>query len=98
MYVYLVKYNADMTEGRGPMMLSCIFSTRAEAEQYIDDKPGVMGIRRKWSQQQYGDWIVEEKMVYDSADSIREENKKAVRERALSKLTQEERDALDIAK
>lgn len=41
--VFAVLRNADMTEGRGPMVLDSIFQTRKAAREYLKDKKGVMG-------------------------------------------------------
>jgi len=63
MKVYLTFKNADMTEGRGPMLPDRCFLKRTDAERYIDSMPGVMGMRAKWSKQKYGDWAIQEIIV-----------------------------------
>jgi hypothetical protein len=59
-YVYLVYKNADMTEGRGPMVLDSVWGTEEDAWEYADNQEGVMGRKCKWSAQKYGDWEVQE--------------------------------------
>jgi hypothetical protein len=65
MKIYTVFKNADMTEGRGPMILDCLYLDEQKAKDYIDNQPGVMGTRRKWSQEKYGDWKIK---VMDTKD------------------------------
>lgn len=58
-YVYLVFRNADMTEGRGPMVFDKkVFSSFETAADYTDRQTGVMGRKAKWSEQEYGDWQI----------------------------------------
>lgn len=94
MKVYMTQYNSDMNEGRGPMVNSVCFKNRKHAERYIDSQSGVQGIRRKWSQEEYGDWRIEEIEVieHDLIDEL--ERKDALKKHALSKLSREEREAL----
>jgi hypothetical protein len=58
MNIHLVFKNADMTEGRGPMIFDSAWLSEQAAKDYIDSKPGVMGRLAKWSQEKYGDWEV----------------------------------------
>lgn len=60
MKIYIVKRNSDSTEGRGPMVVDSVWLSREKANDYIDDQPGVMGVRQKWSHMPYGDWTVTE--------------------------------------
>lgn len=41
--VFVVYKNSDMTEGRGPMVMDSVWADKAEAEEYINTKLGVMG-------------------------------------------------------
>jgi hypothetical protein len=41
--IYLVFRNDDMTEGRGPMVLDSIYSSKEKAETYANAQDGVMG-------------------------------------------------------
>lgn len=82
MKVYMTRSNADMTEGRGPMIPSLAFLHRAHAEEYIDQQPGVMGRKGKWSQDKYGDWDIVELNVLETPYNHTE----ALKQRALDKL------------
>ena len=94
MKVYMTKRNSDMTEGRGTMIDDLCFTKREYAEQYIDVQPGIMGREMKWSEENYGDWIIEEIEVLEcSVIDIEQERKKTI-EKALSKLTDKEIEAL----
>ena len=93
--VYMARKNADMNEGRGPMVNDMCFQYRKHAEEYIDRQCGVMGRRPpsgKWSQEEYGDWDIAEIEVHSSVPA----DKDALRKHALSKLTHEERRVLDL--
>lgn len=73
MKVYLARRNADMTEGRGPMLIDLCFLHRDDAVKYIDNQSGVMGRRFKWSEQKYGDWDIVELDVMESLkDAVQE--------------------------
>lgn len=58
MIIYVVYVNADMTEGRGPMVVDSIWLNKSKAEKYIDSKEGVMGRKNTWSNVAYGDWMI----------------------------------------
>jgi hypothetical protein len=102
--VYLVLYNADQTEGRGPMIPDVAFSKREDAEAYIDKKPGIMGYfppegrtaYRKRHGHYEGGWEIQTIQVADSlagAQLIKIEN---IRAKAIKKLTEEERAVLGL--
>ncbi len=57
MKIYIVERNADTTEGRGPMVIDSVWLDWNKAAAYIDDKPGVMGRRAKWSESP-DDWRI----------------------------------------
>ena len=60
-FVYLISCNADMTEGRGPMHFTGeAYYGKQLAMDIIDQRPGVMGRKSKWSQEKWGDWQVRE--------------------------------------
>ncbi|AMO44240.1 hypothetical protein DSS3P8_182 [Roseobacter phage DSS3P8] len=44
-HVFVVRRNNDMTEGRGPMVLDCIFADADRAIDYICGQSGVMGTK-----------------------------------------------------
>jgi len=75
MIIWQTYYNADMTEGRGPMIPSYAFLHREHAAAYIDAQEGVMGCRAKWSEQEYGDWRMK-KLKFLSAIARRVSNEK----------------------
>lgn len=58
MLIYQTYRNADQTEGRGPMEPDLAFFHKEHAERFIDEQPGIMGRREKWSQLRHGDWVV----------------------------------------
>lgn len=84
MKVYMTKRNADMTEGRGPMVNDLCFLHRKDANDYIDTK--------------YGDWEVKEIEVleYNVAEAMKE--KKRIKKAALAKLTNKELEILGLSK
>lgn len=96
MYIYVVYKQMDMTEGRGGKGMDKIFLNKQDAMDYIDDKPGVMGIKKKWSSLPHGDWEVREIWAYSSLQESTEEEQKKIRESALSKLTLAEKNALGL--
>lgn len=98
MKIYMTKRNADMTEGRGPMVKDLCFSKRVFAEQYIDTKSGVMGRKAKWSAMEYGDWEIEEIDVLEYSIVDAEEERKKIAANAMSKLDDREIEALGLSR
>lgn len=47
MHIYLIYANADMTEGRGPMVLVKVISDEQAAIRFALAQPGVMGVRNR---------------------------------------------------
>jgi hypothetical protein len=96
--VFVTRYNADMTEGRGPMVNDMAFSRREDAAQYIDGKHGVMGRRpiTPWSQQPHGDWDIVEITVAETVEEVQRIMTNERRARALAKLTKDDREALGL--
>lgn len=45
-FCYVVTKNADFTEGRGPMLLDCVFLTIEAAEQYVEKQKGIYGSKQ----------------------------------------------------
>ena len=45
--VWVVRKNADFTEGRGPMLIHAIFENDTLAVEYIMTKPGIYGRRQE---------------------------------------------------
>ena len=92
-YVYMTRREYDMTEGRGGMVNDLCFSTYELAAEYIDEQPGVMGRRAKWSTEKYGDWEIQKIEVLNHL--VTPEDRE--REKALAKLTEKERKLLGLA-
>ena len=70
------------------------FTNKPAAAEYIDDKPGVMGRKRKQSSQKYGDWDIMEMQIYDTIDECNIELKEELKRKVLNRLSIEERNAL----
>lgn len=96
MKIWQTFYNADMTEGRGPMVPGPAFMHREHAITYIDQQPGCMGRRALWSKEQYGDWQVKETEVHESCLIQAEKHREQIAAKALAKLSLEERKALGL--
>lgn len=92
MEIFLTFRNADMTEGRGPDVPDKAFLHLKDAAGYIDDKPGVMGRRQKWSEIPHGDWNIRSLLVHEGPFDPQAE----ARKQALAKLTMEERVLLGL--
>ena len=84
MTIFVVRRNADMTEGRGPMVTDKAFATAHEASRYIESKGS-------YDRSFYD---VEALPVYDVAPNPVDE----IRERAMKKLSHEEKMALGLLK
>jgi len=52
--VYVVYKNADMTEGRGPMVFDRVFARRESALAYVESKSGIMGRKTDLSESKNG--------------------------------------------
>jgi hypothetical protein len=96
MKIYLTYRNADMTEGRGPMVPDLAFTELDLANEYIDEQLGVMGRKVKWSLDKYGDWIVKELEVLNQSVKSTREKKETLKASGLSKLTPGEKEALGL--
>lgn len=84
--VYVVVRNADMAEGRGPMVFDSVF-TRKEAAQAYVDKYGLSEQFRK---------VIEAVLINRHASELNEILNDLEREKALNKLTQKERELLGL--
>lgn len=84
--VWLALKNADMTEGRGPMVTIAAFNEQRDATRAVTGW-GVMGV---------GDGDVEPLLVYDSFNEYNEKKLMERRNKALAKLTREDREVLGI--
>jgi len=96
MKIYQTYYNADMTEGRGPMVPGPAFLNRQHAVEYIDVQPGVMGRRARWSLEKYGDWDVREIEVHERSLIDAAKERERIKAEALKKLSPTERAALGL--
>lgn len=89
--------NSDMTEGKGPMVLDKVFFEEADANSYILEQSGVMGRKPEhglgW--QRMGDWEVKPIVVLESLADGEEYVRSRNLERAFSKLTESEQEALE---
>jgi hypothetical protein len=96
MKIWQTYRNADDIEGRGPMVPDYAFLHKEHADRYIDEQPGVMGLRGQWSQQKFGDWSVKAIEVFDFDVIEAGLEKVKLRSKALSKLTPEEKLVLGL--
>ncbi len=94
--VYQTFRNSDMNEGRGLMVPDLAFTKRDYAARYIDSKQGVQGLRKKWSEERFGDWKIQELEVLDHDVVSSQEEMERVKKEALAKLTPYERKALGL--
>ena len=88
--VYLVRVNSDLTEGRGYMNNVALFDSRYQAEKCADDQPKIMNVGKSTD--------ILEMVLYDSYISFKDSEREKIRERALAKLSIEERIALGLIK
>ncbi len=84
-YMYGVYKNADMTEGRGPMIPVAFFTTTELAMDFCESKRGIMGREApsgNWAKEKYGDWEVRPILLCDSLEAVEEvaKRKKELRE------------------
>lgn len=96
MKIWQTYRNSDEIEGKGPMVLDLTFLHKEHAERYIDEQLGVMGKRFKWSTKKYGDWMIKEVDVIDFDIIEKGELDYKLKMRALSKLNDEEKQALGL--
>ncbi|MGI9569271.1 MAG: hypothetical protein ACR2PH_05930 [Desulfobulbia bacterium] len=91
--VFAAMKNSDNTEGRGPMVVDELFTSKEDADKYIDQQLGLMGRKaeicgnkKPWSQQEYGDWQVKAMTLNLGPLTNEQKEKNKVRESALRKL------------
>jgi len=68
MKAYVVSRNADMVEGRGPMIPVRYYLNKERAIEWMDQQPGCMGRRGEWSKLCYGDWEIREIEIIEGVD------------------------------
>ena len=83
--VFEVRQNADMTEGRGPMIHYAFFTNEDDAKQ-------VVGPNNSWY-----DYRPNTLIVFDNIAEYNEKNRKDIIRRALKKLSEDERVALGLS-
>jgi hypothetical protein len=86
--VFAVQQNADLTEGRGPMVNRALFIDEADAHEFSETLDGAMGSRS-------GIKVVP-LQVYHRLSECPEFSRKHLRKKALAKLTPEEIEVLGI--
>lgn len=94
--IYEVQQNSDLTEGRGPMKTIAFFSNEDIAWKHANTLSGIMGVKPKngdWRNEKYGDVRVVPHNVHENLDKF-DEN--VAKEKALAKLTKEERKILGL--
>lgn len=88
--------NADMTEGRGPMVLDKVFIKEEDANDYIYQQSGVMGRRpaegETWDEM--GDWQIKPLNILEHLLDGVDYQRQQLLERAYSKLTKAEHAAI----
>lgn len=97
--VYGVYKNADMTEGKGPMVLDRVYQERYDAEDFLKLQSGVMGRRpaegETWDEM--GDWQIKPLDVLQTLNDGEAYQRQMARNRALAKLRPDEIEALGIS-
>lgn len=83
--VYVVLKNADMIEGRGPMLLHSVWSNEKQPKLFIHNKNNYDGL-----------YEIKQMSVYDSIVQMNAIEESNLRARALAKLTPEEMAALGL--
>jgi hypothetical protein len=109
--VYVVKKNADFTEGRGPMLFDSVWEDGPEAVEYVRGKSGIYGSAQNIQMSKYdcyayaNGYQINEVPIYESlkqkADSeaeLQALQDQREREQALKKLTDRERKLLGLEK
>ena len=90
--VWIVKENADFTEGRGPMRVHLIFSNFDDAHKWVMTQRGISSSppRQDRGTGNYDGYSITKYKVYDSADSLLEakERKKEI-ENQIKELKEE---------
>lgn len=91
--------NQDMTEGKGPMVLDKVFMNENDAHTYINSQEGVFGRKPPelgWQNSRMGDWQVKPISVMEHLEDSPEHAREEAIKRAYSKLTPEEKAAIEF--
>ena len=83
-------------ERGGPMVMDKCFLNNDHAVEYIDSQPGIDGVRKKWSEEKWGDWQIKEIEVLSYSGVDPEKEKEERRRQALLKLSDEDKELLGI--
>lgn len=98
MQVWATYRNLDMTEGKGPMVLDKVFMEERDAHEYVDGQEGVMGRKPDpgvgWQNSMMGDWQVKPLYIMEHLADGEAYQRAQLLERAYSKLTRQEKDAI----
>lgn len=99
--VYATYRNADMTEGRGPMVLDKVFADESDAHAYINGQKGVsdrhptqFGLT-EWESSGMGDWKVEPLHIFETLADAEVKVFNDDLESAYKKLTPAEKVAIE---
>jgi hypothetical protein len=90
--VYIVMKNSDMEEGRGPMLIDCVFSSLVEATAWAEgryDYYGFGAVRQGWAN-------IRTEHVFESVQEASDRSTRRLRQQALAKLSEAERKALGV--
>jgi hypothetical protein len=95
--VYATYRNSDMNEGRGPMVMDKVFTEERDAQEYINQQPGVFGRHPEhgWQNSGLSDWTVKSLIILEHLEDGEEYARQQTLERAYSKLTPKERSVLE---
>jgi hypothetical protein len=89
--IYEVLQNADLTEGRGPMVVVARYETREQAEFHLrHNDPKIFGVAPACS--------IREATLFEEGDRPIETEQEKTRREALKKLTPKEIEALGLNK
>lgn len=98
-YVWVVKKNADFTEGRGPMRLHKIFAHESDARHWIMDQQGIYGSKQGVSSvgsNNYNGYSIEKFYVIPDIQELERAAERKKEIAAQIKELQEEFDALKV--
>ena len=86
--IFVVSQNADLCEGRGPMVHKGYFVKREDAVEFSHTLSGIMGTRSGVN--------VEMVVLCETLDDHAEYRKEQIKRRAIDKLTDEELEVLGL--
>lgn len=102
MTVFATYRNADMIEGKGPMVMDKVFIDETDAHAYINQQAGVHGRKPSdfgavggWQNTQMGDWQVRPLYILEHLEDSHEYVQQQLVKNAWAKLAPAERKALE---